>query len=118
MSELLKEGPICKWLKERETLVPRKKLVDFFKGSPHSIRIDREVDAEVERMKAEKVSEWRRRGYPEHLIDMASRLSQEWVVSMGKAFAPTMPEVQEAIVKATFPKALEVGDRWIREMAK
>lgn len=26
MSEILKEGPVRKWLKERETLIPRKKL--------------------------------------------------------------------------------------------
>jgi hypothetical protein len=83
-----------------------------------SILIDREVDTDIERMKMEKIREWKAKGYSEHLIDMATRLSQEWVVSMSKAFAPTMPEVQEAIIRATFPKALEVGDRWIREMAK
>ena len=120
MSELLKEGPLRRILKERETLIPRKKLVDLVRGSlgGGSIRIDREVDAEIDRMKAEKTREWRARGYPERLIDMATRLSQEWVASMSKAFAPTMPEVQEAIVKATFPKALEVGSKWLEAMVK
>jgi hypothetical protein len=120
MSELLKEGPVRKFLRERETLIPRKKLVDLIRGSlgGRSIRVDREVDTEIERMKAEKLSEWRERGYPEHLIKMGEDLAREWTVSMAKAFAPTMPPVQEAIVKATFGKGLDVADRWLRAMIR
>jgi len=105
------------WFEKRKTIILKEPLIARL-GSSHSIRIDREVDSDIERMRVEKVREWRARGYPEHLIDMALRLSQEWVISMAKAFAPTMTEVQSAIIKATFPKALQVGQKWLEAIIK
>jgi len=35
MPEILKEGPIRRWLKERKTLVPRKKLVNLLGKNPN-----------------------------------------------------------------------------------
>jgi len=118
--EVLKEGPIRKFLKERETLVPRKKIIDFFSSSSsRSVWVAGvKVDAELERMKEEKVAEWRRRGYSESLIRMATDLAESWTRSMAEAFAPTMPEVQKAIAKATFPKGLETADHWITKIGE
>ena len=38
MSEILKEGPIRRWLKERETLIPRKKIFGGSHGSQEEIK--------------------------------------------------------------------------------
>jgi hypothetical protein len=72
------------------------------------------VDMEVQRMKDEKAREWREAGYSEHLISMALSLADEWAVSMASAFAP--PELKDAVIRHSYPKALEVADRWIRAM--
>lgn len=77
------------------------------------------MDADIERAKTEKSREWRERGYPEHLIKMGEDLAREWTVSLSKAFAPAeMPEIQEAIIRTTYPKGLSVADRWLRAMVK
>jgi len=116
MAEFLKEGPLRKYLRERETLIPRKKLVDFFgSSSPIVFVAGREIDEEIERLREEKRIEWRRRGYREPLIRMAIELADEWASSMAEAFAPR--ELQEAVARHIYPKALNVANRWIRAMA-
>ena len=115
MPELLKEGPLRKWLREREPLIPRRKLISS-SLSPEVTRL--EVDSALKEMKEAKKRDWRARGYSENLIGMAEDLSDEWITSMARAWATDMPEVQRAIVRANYGKALDVADRWIRKIGE
>lgn len=84
-------------------------------GSPVRIR-HVEVDAELDRMLEAKKGEWRRKGYPEHLISMAVDLANEWAGAISGAFAP--PELRTDIIRHIYPKALEVADHWITKFGE
>ena len=58
MSEILKEGPLRRFLKERETLIPRKKLVDFLKGGSQTREYDvRYIDLTTGRTQEKRFAE-------------------------------------------------------------
>lgn len=90
----------------------------LFEGSRHqSVWVAGEqVNSSLEDMKERYKAEWRRQGYSENLIKMAEDLCDDWIRAMASAFAPGMPDVQRAIVKANYGKALEVADRWITKI--
>jgi len=104
------EGPIRRFIKEWQPIIPRKKLLGeiIVAGTP--------VDAEIERMLEEKKREWRAKGYSESLIRMAEELARSWTAKMTEAFAP--PEVKEAVARHTFPKSLIVADNWIKTIGE
>lgn len=107
--KLLEEGPIRSFLRKRpimSSLLPQ-------------LAIWPPVDRELEIMRERKKLEWKAKGYPEGLIDKALILADRWVSSMAAAFTPPGREdIREAIIKASYPKALEVAERWIIEMSK
>jgi len=104
----LQEGPLRRWLREREPLLKRV-------WSPEVVGV-KGVDAAIERLKEEKKAEWRQRGYSENLISMAVSLADDWAFSMASAFAP--PELKESVLRHIYPKALDVADRWITRIGE
>jgi len=108
VSVLKEEGPLRKWLRERQPLLKRV-------WSPEIVGV-KGVDAVIERLKEEKKAEWRRRGYSESLISMAIDLADSWTVSMTAAFGP--PELREAMTRYIYPKSLEVASRWIERIGE
>jgi len=107
----LEEGPIRRWLREREPLLKRLR-------SPQ-VAIYPPVDRELEMMREAKKREWKAKGYPEGLVEKALVLADRWVSSMAEAFAPPeRRDVREAIIRGSYPKALEVGEAWIIAMMK
>lgn len=91
----------------------------LFEGFGHSVWVAGEaVDSSLEAMKERYKAEWRKKGYSESLIRMAEDLCDEWISSMARAFAPDMPEVQRAIVKANYDKALATANRWITRLGE
>ena len=93
----------------------------LFEGSKgHSVWVaGQEVDSSLEVMKERYKSKWRKKGYSESLIGMASELSDHWAESMAEAFAPPeAPEVKKAIVKHIYPKALKTSDVWITALGE
>jgi len=106
---LFEEGPIRKILRERGLLK---------RWSPE-VAIYPPVDRELEAMREAKKREWKAKGYPEGLVDKALMLADRWVSSMAEAFAPPeRRDVREAIIRGSYPKALEVGEAWIVAMMK
>jgi len=106
----LEEGPLRKLLRERGLL---KRLRD------PQIAIYPPVDRELEAMRDAKKREWKAKGYPEGMVDKALVLADRWVSSMAEAFAPPeRRDVREAIIRGSYPKALEVGEAWIVAMMK
>jgi hypothetical protein len=78
----------------------------------------RGIDSSLEAMKEAKKREWSSRGYPPGLIDKATRMADEWAFSMARTWSPPgRPDVYEAILKTSYPKALETADRWIGIMS-
>jgi len=73
------------------------------------------VDSGLEAMKDAKRREWRQRGYPEKLINMAVTLADEWTASLTEAFTP--PELRETMTRHLYPKGLETAERWITKLA-
>lgn len=74
----------------------------------------RSIDSGLEAMKEAKRREWSSRGYPPGLIDKASRMTDEWATSMARTWSPPgRPDVYEAILRNSYPRALEAADRWI-----
>jgi hypothetical protein len=72
------------------------------------------VDSGLEAMKEAKRREWSSRGYPPGLIDKATRLADEWSSSMARTWSPPgRPDVYEAILKTSYPRALDAADKWI-----
>jgi len=108
VSILKEEGPLRRWLRERQPLLKRV-------WSPEVVGV-KGVDAAIERLKEEKKAEWRRRGYSETLISMAVSLADDWASSMASAFAP--PELKESVLRHIYPKALDVADRWITKIGE
>jgi len=104
---LFEEGPLRRWLRDRQPLLKRAWSPEVgVKG----------VDATIDRLKEEKKVEWRRRGYSENLISMAVSLADDWASSMASAFAP--PELKESVLRHIYPKALDVADRWITKIGE
>ena len=101
---------ILEKLSKRKTIILKEPILKKLGVDPE-IGI-RGIDSDIERMKQEKISEWRKKGYREGLINMAIELAEDWAYKMSEVFAP--PEFRSAAVKYNFPKALEVADRWIR----
>lgn len=117
--ELLKDKPIRKFLRGRETIVPRKKLVDLLEGSRLSHQVTRlGVDTRLESLRESKRRDWLSRGYSPALVDKALELADEWPAALAESFLPGMPEAQKKMVELNYPKALAVAERWIVEMAK
>ena len=116
--ELLNNKPIRRFLRERETIVPRKKLVDLIETrSSHQVtRLD--VDTRLESLRESKRREWLARGYSPALVDKALDLADEWPAALAESFLPGMPEAQRKMVELNYPKALATAERWIVEMAK
>jgi len=67
---------------------------------------------EVEALVSRKEAEWRRKGYPEHLIGMGKEMLREWVPEMKEAFMLTPEAVRERAV----PFAERMADRWMERM--
>ena len=110
----LKNEPVRRFLRERETIVPRKKLVDIF---GHQVtRLD--VDTRLESLRESKRREWLAKGYSPALVDKALDLADEWPTALAESFLPGMPEAQRKMVELNYPKALATAERWIVEMAK
>jgi len=108
---ILEKGPLRKFLRNREPLLKRLR-------SPQ-IAVYPPVDRELEVMRETKKREWKAKGYPEGLVDKALVLADRWVSSMADAFAPPeRRDVREAIIRSSYPKALEVGEAWIVAMMK
>jgi len=106
------EGPIRRWLREREPLLKRLR-------TPQIAIYPLGIDRELESMREAKKREWKAKGYPEGLVDKALMLADRWVSSMAEAFAPPeRRDVREAIIRGSYPKALEVGEAWIVAMLK
>ena len=102
-------GPLRKWLKDREPLLPRPRVLE----SP----VTYPVNSEIEKMREAKRIEWTRKGYPPGLINKALSLADGWVESMARAFTPPgRPDVREAIIRGSYEKALSVADSWISTM--
>jgi len=110
---LKKEGPIRRFLAERETLIPRKKL---FHHSPQVTPL--KIDRKLESMREAKKSEWLAKGYSPALVEKALKLADTWGWGMAKGLLPGMPEAQEVLVRSTYPKALETAEHWLETMAK
>jgi len=108
---LFEEGPLRKWLRERQPLLKR-----F--GSPE-VAIYPSVDRELEAMREAKKREWKAKGYPEGLVDKALILADRWVSSMAEAFAPPeRRDIRETIIRGSYPKSLEVAENWITAMMR
>jgi len=103
------EGPIRRWLRDREPLLKR-----F--GQPPAIYPP--VDRELEAMREAKKREWKARGYPEALVEKALLLANGWISSLADAFGAGKPEVREAIIRGSYDKALAVAENWIVAMMK
>lgn len=103
---LLEEGPIRRLLRG-ERILPG--LL------PQGVR---GIDSGLEAMKEAKRREWSSRGYPPGLIDKASRMADEWSSSMARTWSPPgRPDVYEAILRTSYPKALDVAQKWIDVMS-
>jgi len=117
---IILDKPAIKALEELR-LAAKVRPIKLLKGSsplfPQVIGV-RGVDTGLESIKEAKRREWRERGYPEGLITMGISLADSWIQSMAAAFAPDMPEVREAIIRASYGKALEVADHWVRAMGE
>jgi len=103
-------GPIRKWLKEWEPLVPRPRLLETTAIYPP-------VDNEIEMKREAKRLEWEKKGYPEKLIEKAFLLADRWISSLADSFG-TNKEVREAIIRGSYDKALSVAENWIVAMMK
>jgi len=106
---ILEEGPLRRFLRERQLL----------KGLWQPPAIYPPVDRELEMMREAKKGEWKAKGYPEGLIDKALILADRWVSSMAEAFAPPeRRDIREAIIRGSYPKSLEVAEAWIIAMLR
>ena len=75
------------------------------------------VNSEIEKMREAKRIEWERKGYPPGLIDKALSLADGWVESMAGAFTPpNRPDIRKEIITSSYPKGLEVAEKWISTM--
>jgi hypothetical protein len=115
-------------LERRKTIILEKPAIKAFEEIRQSVKVRRifegsilspqvkGVDMGLERLKEEKIREWRDRGYSENLIKMATDLADEWSWSMAGAFAP--PELRENVVKYIYPKSLDVASKWIERIGE
>jgi len=71
-------------------------------------------EGEVEALVSRKESEWRAKGYPEHLISMGKEMIREWVPEMREAFRLT----PEAVRTRAIPFAERMADRWMERMTR
>ena len=101
-------GPLRKWLKDREPLIPRPRVLE----SP----VTYPVNSEIEKMREAKRIEWERKGYPPGLINKALSLADNWISSLAATFGGGQPEIREAIIRSSYPCALEVAEKWITAM--
>lgn len=117
---LLKNEPVRRFLRGRETVIPRKKLVDILEGSPRSSRqVTRlDVDTRLESLRESKRREWLAKGYSPALVEKGLSLADEWPVALAESFLPGMPEAQRKLVELNYPKALATAERWVEEMAR
>jgi len=110
---------IIERLKTRKTYILREPLIARLQRKMHSSsgQVTRlAVDTVLESKREEKKREWLAKGYSPALVEKALLLADEWIASLAETFAPGMPDVQRAIIKAKYDKALEVGERWIKAM--
>lgn len=106
------EGPFRRWLRGYEPLLKRRL------GDPQ-VTVYPPVDKELEAMREAKKREWKALGYPDALIEKALLLADGWVGSMAETWAPPgRSDIREAIVRNAYPKALMVGEAWIKAMMK
>jgi len=112
---ILEEKPIRKWLKERRTIIPRKKLVDilalnppFFSPRPQII------DKRFEELREKKRAEWRAKKYTDKLIERAFEWAQWWTLGIAEKI-PDGP-VREEIITRLYPVALEHAETWMKEL--
>jgi hypothetical protein len=109
LMSILEEGPLRRFLRERQLL----------KGLWQPPAIYPPVDRELEMMREAKKREWKAKGYPEDLIEHALMLADRWSSSMAATWAPPdRPGIREEILRSAYPRALEVGQKWIEAMAK
>jgi len=101
------KGPLRRWLRERETFIPRKKVVDFLKGGSHSPQW---IDARFESLREEYVKKWREKGYSERLIRRALAYANDYSIGMAEALGVS-PEV-------IYPKSLAFADTWLEELTR
>ena len=102
----LQDGPLRRLLRG-ERILP--KLL------PQGVR---GIDSGLETMREAKVREWSSRGYTPGLIDKATRLADSWSSSMARTWSPPgRPDVYEAILRTSYPRALDVAQKWIDVMS-
>lgn len=78
-----------------------------------------DINHSLEAMKKAKIDEWRKKGYHERLISMATELAIDWTYSLASRFAPPdRPDIKAEMVRHMFPTGLEVADRWITRMGE
>jgi len=75
-----------------------------------------DVNSELEALKAQKVAEWRARGYPEGLIQMALELAESWTEGIVERWVPE--EARREAVKEVYREGLEVADKWLKTMGE
>jgi len=111
---ILEEGPLRRFLREWKPILPRKKL---FEGEKTAIYPP--TDKVLESMREAKKREWLAKGYPEGLVEKALLLADRWVSEMAEAFAPPgRMDIRQEIIKASYPKALEVAEKWLKAMSE
>jgi hypothetical protein len=104
-------------LKNRPTILLKKPILSTVLGS--IIVAGTVYDGEVEKMKEEKIREWREKGVSEGMINYAIKLAEEWTAKMVEWSTRYIPpeekeKVQKMMVAPMFKKGLEVAEDWIK----
>ena len=75
-------------------------------------------NTDLEALREAKRTEWRAKGYSEDLINMALDLADKWSKSMASTWSPPgRTDIYDAILKNSYPKALENATTWIEKMS-
>jgi hypothetical protein len=107
-------------LKNRPTILLKKPILSTVLGT---IIVDSTVyDGEVEKMKEEKIREWREKGFSEGMIKYAVKLAEDWTAKMVEWSTRYLPpeekgRVQKILVTPLFKKGLEVSEDWLKSMS-
>lgn len=80
------------------------------------------VNSQIKHQRDELMSDLRARGMPEGLQAKAVTLADEWALKMSSTFVPREiwddPKMRQAIIRANYPRAVEVAKRWAEVMSE